>query len=86
MPAVGWAVVVVVLLGAAFRGASAPLLNLAIFAIPGLAFVPATYFVIRLHRATNQADFDRAMRRVFVSAAVGLALLIGAGYTLSGLG
>ncbi|MBG0569155.1 hypothetical protein [Actinoplanes aureus] len=85
MPGVGWAVVVVALLGAATRGASPPLLNLAIFVIPGFAFVPATIFVIHLHRAADQATFDRAMRRVLVSAGIGLALLIGAGYALSGL-
>ncbi|WP_221328560.1 hypothetical protein [Actinoplanes sp. L3-i22] len=66
-------VLVVVLAGVA-QGVSAPLVNILVMLIPALGFVPAFYFAVKLHRATDTDTAAREWRKTVGLAVVGLVL------------
>ena len=77
-----WVLVLVGGIGGAARGASLPAFNLAIFLTPGCAFVPATFYAIKLHTTTDPELSRQYMSKTLIYGVAGLVLLLVAMYGL----
>src|SRR4051794_24454194 len=77
-----WVIVLISGVSGALRGADIPLLNAIIFLLPGLAFGPAAYFAVQLHRTEDKATLDQLWPKALVYGVTGLVLLFGGAYVL----
>lgn len=75
-----WVVVLISGVAGAFRGASFEALNVVLAILPGLAFVPAAYFAVRLHMTADPGQVNRLWPRSLILGIAGLVLLFGAAY------
>jgi hypothetical protein len=78
-----WLVVLLAGIGGIINGAAIPWENWGIILIPGCAFVPATYFAVKLHMTTDPEQLKQFLQKAVIYGLAGLVLLIGAGYSLS---
>jgi hypothetical protein len=85
-PAIGWAMILLVVVSALFRGATPPLINLLVILVPGFAYVPGIYFAIRLRRASSRDESSETLRKVLLLAGAGLALFVGAAVVIFATG
>ena len=82
-----WVLVLIAGITGSFRGASIPLMNWAIILVPGCAFVPATYYAVKLQMPKTSGEEVKALWPKAAGYGVaGIALLISAGYSLYRMG
>lgn len=81
-----WLVVLISGVAGATRGVSFEPLNILVAVLPGVAFVPAAYFAVRLHLTSERAELDRLWPRTLVYGVAGLVLLFGAAYAVYRMG
>ncbi|MFC7278570.1 hypothetical protein ACFQS1_31715 [Paractinoplanes rhizophilus] len=77
-----WVVVLVALVAGIAQGGSVPVLNLVLGVLPAVAFVPATYFAIGLHRTDDPEQINKFWPWALGLAIAGMVLLIGSAYGL----
>lgn len=77
-----WVVVLIALIAGVSRGGSTPALNLVLGVLPAVAFVPATYFAIGLHRTDDPERINKLWPWALGLAVVGMVLLIGSAFGL----
>jgi hypothetical protein len=81
-----WLVLLIAGVAGAGGGASYKPLNVAMAVLPGVAFVPAAYFAVRLHLTSDREQLDRIWPRTLVYGIAGLALLFGGTYAIYQMG
>lgn len=77
-----WLVVLIAGVSGALQGASFKPMNVALAIIPGVAFLPAAFYSVQLHRTSDATQITRLWPKALVFGTVGLALLVGAAYML----
>lgn len=75
-----WGVVVLATVGGIARGGSAPALHLVVLAVPALAFGPAAYFAINLHRTEDEERIKKLWPLALGLAALGMVVFLGSMY------
>lgn len=75
-----WVVVLISGISGAARGTSYEALNVVIALLPGLAFVPAGYYAVRLHTTSDADQVTRIWPRTLILGILGLVLLFAATY------
>lgn len=63
-------------------GGSVPALNLVLGVLPAVAFGPATYFAVGLHRTDGPERINKLWPWALGAAVVGMVLLLGSAYGL----
>ena len=77
-----WAVVGLAVVVGAVQGASVPALNIALTVLPIVAFAPAVYFAIGLHRTDDPERINRLWPWALGLAVIGMAIFLGSVYGL----
>lgn len=75
-----WAVVGLATIGGIARGASAPALHLVLLVVPAIAFVPAAYFAVALHRTDDEERINKLWPRALGLAVLGMVVFLGSLY------
>jgi hypothetical protein len=77
-----WVVVLIALVAGIAQGTSVPAVNLVLGVLPVVAFGPATYFAIGLHRTDDPERINKLWPWALGLAALGMVLLFGSAYGL----
>jgi hypothetical protein len=77
-----WVVVLIALVAGIAQGASVPALNLVLGVLPAVAFGPAAYFAIGLHRTDDPERINKLWPWALGLAVLGMVLLFGSAYGL----
>jgi uncharacterized membrane protein YgdD (TMEM256/DUF423 family) len=77
-----WVVVGVAVISGAAQGASVPAVNIVLLVVPIVAFAPAAWFAIRLHRTDDPERISQLWPWALGLAILGMVIFLGGVYGL----